>query len=71
MPSPSCEDTNPHHVISSYFIGPKAENLDSFRTNIDTILTEIKKARDSYHPSDNVLMYIASLSSRRANSVLC
>ena len=57
MPSPSAKDTNPHHVISSYFIGPKAENLDSFRTNIETILTEVKKARDEYFESDDVRIF--------------
>ncbi|KAH8435161.1 uncharacterized protein LDX57_012790 [Aspergillus melleus] len=39
-----------HQAISSYFIGPGAENLDHFKTNIDNILTEVKNARDAYFP---------------------
>ncbi|PKY00697.1 pyridoxal-dependent decarboxylase domain-containing protein [Aspergillus campestris IBT 28561] len=43
---------NPHHVISSYFIGPRAENLPDFKNNLDTILDELEKAREAYHGSD-------------------
>lgn len=45
---------NPHDVISSYFIGPKAENLDSFRINIKTILDELRDARNKYFENDEV-----------------
>ena len=72
MPSPPSKDTDPHHVISSYFIGPKAENLDSFKANIETILAEVKKARDEYYPADNVLIFSFSLFAPqyRANAIL-
>ncbi|KAL5000011.1 pyridoxal-dependent decarboxylase conserved domain protein [Aspergillus recurvatus] len=39
-----------HQAISSYFIGPEAENLDEFKTNIATILTELENARKRYFP---------------------
>ncbi|RDW92952.1 uncharacterized protein DSM5745_00274 [Aspergillus mulundensis] len=39
-----------HQAISSYFIGPEAENLDEFKTNIATILNELEKARKAYFP---------------------
>ncbi|EGE03438.1 pyridoxal-dependent decarboxylase [Trichophyton equinum CBS 127.97] len=47
---------NPHDVISSYFIGPKAENLDSFRINIKTILDELRDARHQYFEKDEVFI---------------
>ncbi|KAL3465417.1 pyridoxal-dependent decarboxylase conserved domain protein [Aspergillus heterothallicus] len=39
-----------HQAISSYFIGPEAENLDEFKANIATILDELERARKSYYP---------------------
>ncbi|KAL4767519.1 pyridoxal-dependent decarboxylase conserved domain protein [Aspergillus nidulans var. acristatus] len=39
-----------HQAISSYFIGPEAENIDEFKTNITTILTELENARKNYFP---------------------
>ncbi|KAL4904298.1 hypothetical protein BDW74DRAFT_185623 [Aspergillus multicolor] len=39
-----------HQAISSYFIGPEAENLDEFKTNIAVILNELEKARKAYYP---------------------
>lgn len=36
---------NPHNAISSYFIGPKAENMDHFQENIIAILDQIKDTR--------------------------
>ncbi|KAK0744747.1 pyridoxal phosphate-dependent transferase [Apiosordaria backusii] len=41
-----------HEVISSYFIGPRAENLDQFRENITTILDELQLARKNYFEED-------------------
>ncbi|RWA14500.1 hypothetical protein EKO27_g597 [Xylaria grammica] len=41
-----------HQVISSYFIGPQAENLPYFKENIDIILDELEKARKNYFPED-------------------
>lgn len=45
---------NPHDVISTYFIGPKAENLDNFKINITTILDELRDARLQYFEKDEV-----------------
>ncbi|KAL4884024.1 pyridoxal-dependent decarboxylase conserved domain protein [Aspergillus karnatakaensis] len=39
-----------HQAISSYFIGPEAENLDEFKTNIANILNELENARKRYYP---------------------
>ncbi|KAI0466317.1 pyridoxal-dependent decarboxylase domain-containing protein [Xylaria cf. heliscus] len=41
-----------HQVISSYFIGPQAENLPYFKENIHVILEELEKARNNYFPED-------------------
>ncbi|KAI1821208.1 pyridoxal-dependent decarboxylase domain-containing protein [Xylaria intraflava] len=41
-----------HQIISSYFIGPQAENLQYFKANIDIILEELEKARKNYFPGD-------------------
>ncbi|KAF6815192.1 hypothetical protein CSOJ01_03644 [Colletotrichum sojae] len=41
-----------HQIISSYFIGPQAENLPYFKENIDIILDELKSARVNYFPED-------------------
>ena len=49
----SHEDVS-HQAISSYFIGPQAENLSFFKDNIDAILEEVRKARMNYYPSDGV-----------------
>ncbi|KAI1419520.1 pyridoxal-dependent decarboxylase domain-containing protein [Xylaria sp. FL1777] len=49
--SATYEDVS-HQVISSYFIGPQAENLPYFKENIDIILEELEKARKNYFPED-------------------
>ncbi|KAI0455119.1 pyridoxal-dependent decarboxylase domain-containing protein [Xylaria acuta] len=41
-----------HQAISSYFIGPQAENLPYFKENIHIILEELEKARNNYFPED-------------------
>ena len=43
-----------HNVISSYFIGPKSENMDDFRKNISAILDQIVQTRSEYQPDDDV-----------------
>ncbi|KAF2971517.1 hypothetical protein GQX73_g2076 [Xylaria multiplex] len=48
---PTYEDVS-HQIISSYFIGPQAENLPYFKDNIDIILEELEKARKNYFPED-------------------
>jgi hypothetical protein len=44
-----------HQIISSYFIGPQAENLPYFEKNIHTILEELRLARTRYFPEDGVM----------------
>ncbi|KAI3328115.1 pyridoxal-dependent decarboxylase domain-containing protein [Xylariaceae sp. AK1471] len=41
-----------HQVISSYFIGPQAENMSYFKENIHIILKELESARKKYFPED-------------------
>ncbi|KAI1431521.1 pyridoxal-dependent decarboxylase domain-containing protein [Xylaria sp. CBS 124048] len=41
-----------HQIISSYFIGPQAENLPYFKENLNIILDELEKARKNYFPED-------------------
>ncbi|KAI8949332.1 pyridoxal-dependent decarboxylase domain-containing protein [Xylaria longipes] len=41
-----------HQVISSYFIGPQAENLSYFKDNIHIILEELENTRKNYFPED-------------------
>lgn len=43
-----------HQQISSYFIGPQAENLSYFEDNIHTILKELGMARTNYFGGDGV-----------------
>jgi hypothetical protein len=48
------KESNPHNVISSYFIGPKSENMGDFRANITAILDQIQKTRSEYQRDDEV-----------------
>ncbi|KAK4693691.1 hypothetical protein P7C71_g3756, partial [Lecanoromycetidae sp. Uapishka_2] len=41
-----------HQAISSYFLGPKAENYEYFKQNILTILDGQRDARLDYYPRD-------------------
>ncbi|KXJ85791.1 pyridoxal phosphate-dependent transferase [Microdochium bolleyi] len=47
----TCDDVS-HQRISSYFIGPQAENMSYFKDNIAVILEEVEAARTSYFPKD-------------------
>ncbi|KAJ4361497.1 hypothetical protein N0V95_001834 [Ascochyta clinopodiicola] len=47
----SVEDES-HQAISSYFIGPQAENLEFFKKNLDVILEQLRLSRVSYFPQD-------------------
>ncbi|KAF2146332.1 uncharacterized protein K452DRAFT_355737 [Aplosporella prunicola CBS 121167] len=58
----SHEDVS-HQAISSYFIGPQAENLSYFKDNLDAILEEVRKARARYYPSDGQFVSSAIQSS--------
>ncbi|KAK6840601.1 pyridoxal-dependent decarboxylase conserved domain protein [Apiospora arundinis] len=48
----STHEDKSHQIISSYFIGPQAENLGYFKENIHAILDELEKARHNYFPGD-------------------
>ena len=48
------EEDESHQQISSYFLGPKAENYEFFKKNILEILEGQKEARLDYFPRDGV-----------------
>jgi hypothetical protein len=50
----SVDEETAHHTISSYFIGPKAENLDDFQANINAILEELRNRRLAFYGDDEV-----------------
>ena len=51
-----------HQAISSYFLGPKAENYEFFKKNILEILEGQRDARLDYFPRDGVChLYIVPL----------
>ena len=43
-----------HQAISSYFLGPRAENYEFFKKNILQILEGQRDARLDYFPKDGV-----------------
>ena len=47
-----------HQAVSSYFIGPQAENLQDFKENIGSILNELEKTRKNYFPLK--MVYVSS-----------
>lgn len=47
-----------HEAISSWFIGPQAENYEYFKRNVITILEGQRYARQSYSPDDGVSLQI-------------
>ena len=47
----SAEDES-HQIISSYFLGPKAENYDFFQKRLNDILEAQRDARLDYFPKD-------------------
>lgn len=52
------EDTS-HQAISSFFLGPHAENYDLFKENVLAILEGQKTARSNYYPKDGVKFFAA------------
>ena len=50
------EEDESHQIISSYFLGPKAENYEFFKKNIIEILEGQKDARLDYFPRDGVCL---------------
>lgn len=49
-----------HQIISSYFIGPRAENLPYFKENIDIILNNLKQARLDYRFDNDAVSLISN-----------
>ena len=45
-------DDESHQIISSYFLGPKAENYDFFQKRLSDILEAQRDARLDYFPKD-------------------
>ncbi|KAE8368365.1 pyridoxal-dependent decarboxylase domain protein [Aspergillus caelatus] len=50
--APRQDKATNHDIISSYFIGPKSENMQDFRDNIKIILDGIVETRKAYQPED-------------------
>lgn len=50
---PAEEDVS-HQKISSFFLGPQAENYEFFKSNIIAILEEHQDSRLNYFPNDGV-----------------
>ena len=48
------EEDESHQTISSYFLGPRAENYEYFKKNILEILEGHRDARLDYFPKDGV-----------------
>ena len=48
------EEDESHQTISSYFLGPKAENYEFFKKNLLEILDGQRDARLDYFPRDGV-----------------
>ncbi len=51
------QEDKSHQAVSSYFIGPQAENLGDFKDNIDSILHQLEKTRTNYFPEDGVSFF--------------
>ena len=45
-------DDESHQIISSYFLGPKAENYDFFQKRLSDIFEAQRDARLDYFPKD-------------------
>ena len=48
------DEDESHQAISSYFLGPRAENYEYFKKNILEILDGQRDARLDYFPRDGV-----------------
>ena len=48
------DEDESHQAISSYFLGPRAENYEYFKKNILEILEGQRDARLDYFPRDGV-----------------
>lgn len=54
-----------HQIISSYFLGPKAENYEFFKKSLIEILEAQRDARLDYFPRDGVRTLLAPLNYRQ------
>lgn len=52
------EEDESHQAISSYFLGPRAENYEYFKKNILEILESQRDARLDYFPKDGVRAHL-------------
>lgn len=57
-----------HQAISSYFLGPRAENYEFFKQNIIEILEGQRDARLDYFPRDGVRWHSRNSRSYKASS---
>lgn len=55
---PSHEKSS-YKAISSYFIGPQAENIELFKDHINVLLDQMVKTRKNYFPGDGVSFIFA------------
>ena len=53
------DEDESHQAISSYFLGPRAENYEYFKKNILEILEGQRDARLDYFPRDGVGHHIS------------
>jgi hypothetical protein len=51
----SDEDNAQHQAVGAWFLGPQAENFDWFKSCINSVIDEQRRARTSYYPTDGVL----------------
>ena len=56
------EEDESHQAISSYFLGPRAENFEYFKKNVLEILEGQRDARLDYFPRDGVRHRVSLLS---------
>ena len=43
-----------HECVSSWFLGPRAENFDLLKEIFSGVLDEHRRVREEYHPEDGV-----------------
>ncbi|KAH8081991.1 pyridoxal phosphate-dependent transferase [Cristinia sonorae] len=49
-------DNSAHEAIASWFLGPKAENIQFLKDAFDSIVTDMQQSRLNYHPEDMVFV---------------
>ena len=43
-----------HQAVASWFLGPRAENIDFLKKYVQSILEDVQKTRRNLHPQDGV-----------------